>query len=187
MPKVLIFAGANGSGKTTFASSIIEPNIRFINADEIEKEEGISYLEASKKSLHLIDDSILKGIDFSFETTMSGKGLLKRFTLLKNGDYDIVIFYLFVYPIDLLVERIKERVKKGGHMVSDRDVIRRYYRSICNFWKKYRFYANEWNIVNNNELEPKGIVIGGKKDFKIIDNLEFNVFKEALKNAQNQA
>ena len=71
-------------------------------------------------------------------------------------------------------------------MVADRDVVRRYYRSLCNFWKKYKFYANEWNIINNNELESKSIVVGNKKDFKIIDNLEFNVFKEVLEDTQNQ-
>ena len=118
MPKVLIFAGANGSGKTTFAKSILEPGFIFINADDIKKEKNLSYLEAGKESLRLIDNSIAENKDFSFETTMSGIGLSKRFEKLKKEKYRITIFYLFAYPVELLIERIKERVKKGGHMVA---------------------------------------------------------------------
>src|SRR3989338_10200276 len=121
MSKVLIFAGANGSGKTTFAKSILEPGFIFINADDIKKEKNLSYLEAGKESLRLIDNSIAKNKDFSFETTMSGIGLSKRFENLKKEKYHTAIFYLFAYPINLLLERIRERVKKGGHMVSDED------------------------------------------------------------------
>ena len=139
MPRVLIFAGANGSGKTTFANGIIEPGFIFINADDIKKDKKLSYIEAGKESLRLIDNSIAENKNFSFETTMSGMGLYKRFERLKKEKYHITIFYLFAYPVELLIERIKERVKKGGHMVANEDVIRRYYRSAYNFWNKYRF------------------------------------------------
>jgi len=180
MSKVLIFAGANGSGKTTFANSILKPGIQFINADDIKKEKGLSYLEAGKESLRLIDMAISKRIEFSFETTMAGIGLYKRFERLKKEKYNIAIFYLFAYPVDLLLERIRERVKKGGHMVADEDVIRRYHRSVYNFWNKYRFYASKWNIMNNNQLESEMIAVGSNGNFNVINDAEFNIFKEAV-------
>ncbi|MEK6728385.1 MAG: hypothetical protein AABY28_06985, partial [Candidatus Omnitrophota bacterium] len=108
MSKVLIFAGANGSGKTTFANGIIEPGFIFINADDIKKDKKLSYIDAGKESLCLIDEAIKNNTDFSFETTMSGMGLYKRFERLKKEKYHITIFYLFAYPIELLIERIKE-------------------------------------------------------------------------------
>jgi predicted ABC-type ATPase len=180
MPKVLIFAGANGSGKTTFANGILKSGFTFINADDIKKEKNLSYLEAGKESLRLIDSSIAENKDFSFETTMSGIGLSKRFENLKKEKYHITIFYLFAYPVELLIERIKERVKKGGHMVSDKDVIRRYYRSSCNFWDKYRFYASKWSIINNNQLESETIAVGSNGSFNLINESEFSIFKEAV-------
>lgn len=181
MPKVLIFAGANGSGKTTFAKSILEPGFIFINADDIKKKKNLSYVEAGKESLCLIDNSITEDKDFSFETTMSGIGLSKKFENLKKEKYHTVIFYLFAYPVELLIERIKERVKKGGHMVANEDVIRRYYRSAYNFWNKYRFYASKWSIINNNQLESENIAVGSNGNFDIINKREFNIFKEALR------
>ena len=117
MPKVLIFAGANGSGKTTLAATVVEPASQFINADSIRDTEGLSFIDAGKKALVTIDECILRNESFSFETTMSGLGLLKRFKRLKGKGYDITMFYLFAYPVRLLEERVKERVKKGGHEV----------------------------------------------------------------------
>ena len=180
MPKVFIFAGANGSGKTTFAKSILEPGFIFINADDIKKEKNLSYLDAGKESLCLIDRAILENKDFSFETTMSGIGLSKRFERLKKEKYHVAIFYLFAYPVELLIERIKERVKKGGHMVANEDVIRRYYRSAYNFWNKYRFYASEWSIIHNNQLESENIAVGSNGNFNVINDAEFNIFSEAV-------
>ena len=185
MPEVLIFAGANGSGKTTIANSVLKPNQRFINADAIKDRRNLSYIEAGKKALLMIDKAISQKINFSFETTMSGLGLLKRFKELKNRGYNITILYLFVYPVELLVERIKERVRKGGHRVEDEDIVRRYYRSVRNFWKIYRFYANKWVILNNNEFEYEEVAIGSGKDFYIIDDFEFKMFKEVVKNAKS--
>ncbi|MDO8603609.1 MAG: AAA family ATPase [Candidatus Omnitrophota bacterium] len=180
MPKVLIFAGANGSGKTTFAKSIIEPGFIFINADDIKKDKKLSYIDAGKESLRLISKSIAENKDFSFETTMSGIGLSKRFESLKKEKYTVIIFYLFAYPIELLIERIRERVAKGGHMVANEDVIRRYYRSAYNFWNKYRFYASKWSIINNNQLESETIAVGINGSFNLINESEFDIFKEAV-------
>lgn len=180
MPKVLIFAGANGSGKSTLANSILESDVEFVNADDIQRKEGLSDIEAGQKALKLIDLSISRKMNFAFETTMAGLGFGNRFERLKKAKYFIITYYLFVYPKELLVERIKERLKKGGHPVPVKDVIRRYKRSMQNFWTKYRFYANEWNIIGNNELEAKTIAVGNRDAFQILDKFEFNIFKEVL-------
>jgi len=180
MPKVLIFSGANGSGKTTLANTVVEPSTPFINADYIKDKEKLSYMEAGKKALLEIDLCISKNINFSFETTMSGIGLSKRLKRLSNKGYVIVIFYLFTYPVKLLDDRIKERVKKGGHPVEYEDINRRYYRSVKNFWGMYKKYAEEWAIINNNEFHYKNIVVGNRETFQVIDETEFGKFKEVL-------
>ncbi len=79
MPKVLIFAGANGSGKTTLANNVVETGFKFIDADAIRSKDGLSYLEAGKKAILSVDECITKGVNFSFETTMSGIALKERF------------------------------------------------------------------------------------------------------------
>lgn len=178
--RALIFAGANGSGKTTLANTVIEPSMHFINADSIKDRKKLSYINAGKVTLNAVDQYILKRMSFSFETTMSGKGLLKRLERLKAQGFTIIVFYIFAYPIALLNERIEERIKKGGHFVKPGDVARRFYRSTKNFWNTYRQYADQWAMINNNEFHYKNIAIGNKEKFQIIDEFEFDKFKEAL-------
>ena len=178
MPKVLIFAGANGTGKTTLANEIVECKSKFINADYIMDRKKISSVEAGKQALKSIDKSTSRKINFSFEITMAGLGLLKRFKKLKQQKYKVVIFYLFAYPVELLVERVKERVRKGGHAVRYEDIVRRYYRSARNFWNIYRFYSSEWVIIN--EFKYENIVTGAKDKFYIIDPIKFEEFEEVL-------
>lgn len=186
MPKVLIFAGANGTGKTTLANSVVQPGLRFIDADAIRDKERLSYVEAGKKAILSIDRCILKEINFSFETTMSGLVLKRRFECLKEKRYNIIVFYLFVYPVELLVERIKERVKKGGHPVEEGDITRRYYRSAANFWNIYKNYSSEWAILNNNEFQYKTVALGNNGIYSISDDIEFGKFKEVLKYAKKR-
>lgn len=183
MKKVIIFAGANGSGKTTLASTIVEPSMSFINADEIKRREKITSIEAGKQALCSIDKNIEERISFAFETTMSGLLLLRRFKQLKKRRYSITVYYLFAYPVALLDERIKERLKKGGHRVEYADIIRRYYRSAKNFWNVYKKFADVWVIVLNNEYQYKNIVVGNKNKFDIIDEREFYKFKEVVNHA----
>lgn len=187
MPNVLIFAGANGTGKTTLANNTIIASMPFINADDIKKKDKLSDIDAGKKALFEIDSCISKHINFSFETTMSGLGLLKRFNRLQKEKYSISVFYLFAYPIKLLSERIKERIKKGGHEVAEIDIVRRYYRSVKHFWETYKKYSEQWIIIHNNEFQYKHIAIGTQNTFQIIDDTEFNRFMEVLHDAKGKS
>lgn len=186
MPKVLIFAGANGTGKTTLANNTIISSMPFINADDIKKKYKLSDIDAGKKALLEIDSCISKHINFSFETTMSGLGLLKRFKHLEKEKYNVIVFYLFAYPVELLSERIKERIRKGGHKVLESDIIRRYYRSVNHFWKKYKIFADEWIIIHNNEFQYKNIAVGKKNAFSIVDDLEYKRFMDVLKHEEEE-
>ena len=78
---VYIIAGPNGSGKTTFARLFLPdyancPN--FVNADLIAQ--GLSpfrpttaVIKAGKLVLGQIHEYASRGVDFAFETTLSGK------------------------------------------------------------------------------------------------------------------
>ena len=49
------------------------------------------------------------------------------------------------------IDRIKIRVLNGGHFVSDKDVIRRFYRSKKLFLEKYRYFADNWFAYYNTD------------------------------------
>src|SRR5499433_3158748 len=117
---VYIIAGPNGAGKTTFAREFL-PNYagcrNFINADLIA--EGLSpfspqsaAVRASRLMLEEIGLSVQRGIDFGFETTLSGRGHLNLVRRLKKRGYAIHFFYLWIPSVELALSRIRERVSR---------------------------------------------------------------------------
>lgn len=138
-PKLIIFAGANGSGKTT-AARLLLPKLRikeFVNADEMAK--GLSpfnpsgqALAAGRLVLGRIADLIGSGKYFAIETTLSGKSLERLVKKASDQGYKVEMHYIFCADLRINLARIKNRVKQGGHHVPADDVRRRYWRSLKN-------------------------------------------------------
>ena len=88
-PKViLIIAGPNGAGKTSFARSYLLNEATyystFINADMVAAGLNPFHPErpafvAGRIMLRMIDEHVLQGESFAFETTLSGRSYAGRF------------------------------------------------------------------------------------------------------------
>ena len=162
-PRLIVIAGCNGAGKTTFAREFL-PNEarveRFLNADLIAA--GVSPLNpelAARKAARIfLDefDAMIQGqVRFAIESTLSGKSYLPLFRAAKAAGYELVIHFLFLPDADLAVARVRERVSKGGHHVPERDVRRRFERGVVNFSNLYAPIADLW-FVWNNQTSPPG-------------------------------
>ena len=160
---VYIIAGPNGSGKTTFARTFLPEYAkcdRFINADLIAT--GLSpfspqqaAIKSGKLVLGQIKEYAENGVDFGFETTMSGVTYLKYFKMLKEKGYKIHIYFLWIPSSQLAIARVKDRVAQGGHNVPIADIKRRFERSTEKFFKQYRLLADQWMLFNNEQSKPK--------------------------------
>ncbi len=137
-PVCHIVAGANGSGKSTFALHYLPRYatcLAFVNPDLIAL--GLSPFDPTQAAL-TAGRLVLERIaalsadrkDFGFETTLSGRGYLAVLRKLKAAGYRLHLYYLWTPDCDLLVARIRQRVATGGHNVPERDVRRRYARSL---------------------------------------------------------
>ncbi|MFP4487286.1 MAG: hypothetical protein ACLFOC_09985 [Campylobacterales bacterium] len=120
-----IIAGANGSGKTTFALSYTALNrLHFINADEIAK----SY-----------DPN-----DISKYKVKAGKEFFRQLEASLDGEKSFMI-----ESTNIL--RVKNRVLNGGHDVPEDDIKRRYTRSKNLFWNTYKHMADNWMLFFNGD------------------------------------
>lgn len=170
---VYVIAGPNGSGKTTFAVKFLPEYVNcpnFVNADLIAQglspfSPGAAAIKAGKLVLEQIHQFANRGVDFAFETTLSGKLYVNLFKSLKIKGYKIHLFFLWIPDADLALSRIKTRVARGGHNIPADDVIRRFRRSVSNFFKLYQPLLDSWSLLDNKGPVP--ILIAEKKNGKI--------------------
>ncbi|MBI5743852.1 MAG: zeta toxin family protein [Elusimicrobia bacterium] len=159
---VYVVAGPNGAGKTTFAREFL-PNYahcpNFVNADLIAQ--GLSpfqpqaaAIKAGKLVLRSIDEYAAAGVDFGFETTLSGRTHAKLFKKLSAKGYKVHLFFLWVPAPGLSLMRIKNRVSDGGHDVPGEDVLRRFSRSLNNFFGAYKDMVATWMLFDNSGMKP---------------------------------
>jgi predicted ABC-type ATPase len=181
MKELIIIGGANGSGKTTFSKEILkETGFPFLNADEIEKELVASKLQAGRTFFKRLEKFMEVGDSFVLESTLSGNYLVKVIQKAQNSGYTVKIVYVFLESPADCIQRIKIRVKLGGHSIPDEDVIRRFYRSKANFWNIYKNLSTEWVMIYNSETHsPQRVALGLSEHYFVEEeNLFANFIKD---------
>lgn len=162
MPTCWIIAGPNGAGKTTFALDYL-PEVtgcsNFINADLIAA--GLSPLApnrelvaASRLFLQEIEARIGRGEDFAFETTISGRGHLKLINRLRKDGWQVELIYLALPNVETSKFRVAERVSHGGHSIPERDIVRRFPRSLINLFTLFSPAVDRCVCLMNDTKEP---------------------------------
>ena len=128
-PEIIVFAGPNGSGKTTITklANIIEP---YINADDIKRTTHCSDLEAAQQADKMRNELVDKHISFTFETVLSTERNLKLLERAKAEGYFIKCFYVLTANPQINVSRVKVRAASGGHDVPKDKILTRYDRAL---------------------------------------------------------
>ena len=179
MRNLFIIAGPNGAGKTTASYTVLPEMLdcrEFVNADEIAR--GLSPFQSDKASidagrlmLQRIKELIKHRIDFAFETTLSSRSYVKTIIEAKKYDYFITLVYFWLSSPDLAIERVKNRVKEGGHNIAVDVIKRRYLSGVKNLFNLYFPISDYWIIIDNSENPFKLIAEGNAmKDKQISDN-----------------
>jgi len=187
MKRVFIIAGPNGSGKTILAKELTEElGLPFANADEIaiklapDGDVTKVRLRAGKLFLKKLAELIDNNESFVVETTLAGRYFLGIIERLKEKKYRVSLIYIFIESSQEAVNRIRLRVRKGGHPVAHNDVIRRFARSMRNFWSIYRDRVDEWKMFFSVEESFVLVAVGEAKLYNVVDEKAFDLFLEGL-------
>jgi predicted ABC-type ATPase len=157
MKKVIIIAGPNGAGKTTFARNFLPKEAQtyqFINADLIAAglspfNPDLAAFKAGRIMLREIEAISLSGHNFAFETTLSGVHYSTQIKRWQNLGYTVKLWFIKLSTSELAIERVKSRVKQGGHDIPPATILRRFTSGLKNL-EKFKLIVDSWVIYDGD-------------------------------------
>jgi predicted ABC-type ATPase len=178
MPNLYIIAGCNGAGKTTASFTILPEMLNckeFVNADSIAA--GLSpfnpdsvAIEAGRLMLSRIRELMANGVDFAFEATLATKSYVSLVKTAREVGYKVTLLFIWIDSPTTAMQRVAERVIRGGHNIPSEVIERRYYRGLFNLINLYIPICDAWMVVNNEAITPEPIAEGGLGIENIIIN-----------------
>jgi predicted ABC-type ATPase len=163
LKKIIIIAGPNGAGKTTFARDFLPAEahtLRFINADLIAAglapfNPDTAAIKAGRLMLEEIDECVLAGESFAFETTLSGLSYFRKIKRWKQLGYEVKLWFLSLPSADVAVSRVEVRVSQGGHNIPEHVIRRRFKAGLHNFHNLYSKAVDSWVVYDSYVQPPK--------------------------------
>ena len=146
----------------TFVDKIkIEKGILKIN---IQKKELNSYI-ASFIASYLAEKLIESGQSFCFETVFSHASKIKLLDLANKNGYKTYLYFVFTDNWKLNIERVKLRVRQGGHYVDEKKIEERYFKSLQLFSSAARSANSSFLIDNSISFDLMAEMKNGKTNF----------------------
>jgi predicted ABC-type ATPase len=172
-PILWIVAGPNGSGKSSSYQTLdVEASARsvwIINPDlltaHLREAEGLSLYDANLQAVRRIEAwleaSIQAHQSVGVETVLSTDKYRRLVTAAKALRFLVRLTYVVLDSPQRCIERVRQRVKKGGHAVPEDKIVERYARSLGQLpW--FLDQADEAWLLDNSDASPK--LMGRKRD-----------------------
>ncbi|MFM7577671.1 MAG: zeta toxin family protein [Microcystaceae cyanobacterium] len=139
MPELIVIAGANGSGKSSL-TKLSASDLPLIDPDAIARELApenpeSAALAAGRKAIARTRDYVNANCSFMVETTLAGNNYLNLMGEVKALGWIVTLIYVGIDNPSTNIQRVRSRVKLGGHDVPRVDILRRYERSLVNLNK----------------------------------------------------
>ena len=133
--------------------------------------------------LSRIDELFKNQESFAFETTLATKSYKQKIKFAKANNYYTSLLFFWLKTPALAKERVKIRVKEGGHNIPLDVIERRYKNGIKNLFNIYLDIVDQAMIFDNSE--GKHILIAEKNFGEDIIIHHFNKFNELKKYYDN--
>ncbi|OPA72768.1 hypothetical protein BVG16_31435 [Paenibacillus selenitireducens] len=161
---MFVFAGNNGSGKSTIRNLIVDKLGVSINIDPDALARKIDNMNpekrkvsAGKEAIRLVRECIRNKWDFTVETTLAGGNAIRQMQEAKSHGFEIIMFYVGLGDVQLNIERVATRVKNGGHHIDTEDIIRRDVTSMKNLLSNL-FFIDHLVVIDNSKADGEIII-----------------------------
>jgi predicted ABC-type ATPase len=132
----------NGAGKSSIGGAAFRASgADYYNPDEAARalmaaNPGLRQPEANgaawQQGKRLLERAIAGQLDFAFETTLGANTIPALLAKAASHGIEVHVWYVGLSSTALHIERVRERVRKGGHDIPEADIRRRYEHSRLN-------------------------------------------------------
>ncbi|MCF6194670.1 MAG: hypothetical protein L3J46_10110 [Kangiellaceae bacterium] len=162
---IQVLAGVNGAGKSSIGGAAIRSAGQdWYNPDEFAREMRVQFPDKSiqqinsdvwNEGLRRLECAIYDKLDFTFETTLGGNTITSTLLDAIVAGVPVNIWYCGLDSVELHIERVADRVARGGHDIPV-DLIRsRYKTSIHNLCRLAPGLAQLAVYDNSSGLDDK--------------------------------
>lgn len=140
-PLLIVLAGSNGAGKSTFYKAHLQPlNLQFVNADIIAKELDINAYDAAKLAASIREELVRQRESFIFETVFSDPAGDKLAFMADAAAvaFTVLLCFIGISSPEISKERVVFRTLKGGHDVPADKLVTRFPRTLANLRRAIR-------------------------------------------------
>ena len=140
-PRFTLFAGPNGSGKTTAYRRFLDAGHEagdYLNPDDIARSlaamsgQAAVEIRAGREVIRRTRSLIAMRKSFARETTLSGQEILRSVAAARAAGYRVVVVFIGIQSTRTARSRVTFRVASGGHGISRQAQERRLPRSLDN-------------------------------------------------------
>lgn len=162
--QIYVIAGVNGAGKSSIGGAAFRAfGGDYYNPDEaarqlIDADPRLDSVEANAKAwrqgVGLLRQAITERLDFALETTLGGNTIPRLLAEAAATGIGIYVWYAGLSSVELHLQRVRSRVRHGGHSVPEDAVRRRYERSRLNLIDLLPLLAALRMYDNSAEADP---------------------------------
>lgn len=191
MADLIIIAGCNGAGKSTFASSFLPEGLTSFDYDRLylenynslpdsELREPFAKNQTTEDFEGSIDKALAKNTDFCYETNFDSHPIYWAKKFKENG-YQIGLIFFCLKNQEIARHRIKVRTEFRGHFVDDKTIDLKWKIGYKNVNLHFRFFDNILFVDNSipNEIYTNLLQIEKGEIVLMTENIP-DYFKQRL-------
>jgi predicted ABC-type ATPase len=139
------------------------------------EKDGLTLADANARAwnlgFELLNRSIERDEDFSFESTLGGNSVTQALLRAAASGLDVLIFYVGLDSPERHIARVNARVLRGGHPITAEKIRERYPKSLANLIKllgcasEVRVYDNS---VESRDGTPRARLVFSMSQRKIV-------------------
>lgn len=100
---------------------------------------------------------------FAFETTLATRSYAGWLRQMRQEGYEVHLFFLWLRSVEVAIERVRERVRAGGHNVSVAVIRGRYRSGTKNFFTLYHQLVTTWAVYDHSVTSTPTLLAAGQR------------------------